>query len=440
MHPGSDVAMRATGQADLRLDRRRFLAGTGGVLWCGLGACAASAARSPDSAEPPAAAPQPRAVKLFLCGDVMTGRGIDQILPHPGDPQLHEGYLKSATEYVALAEAAGGPIPRRVPWEYVWGDVLEALDRARPDARIVNLETAVTTSDAVWVGKEVHYRMHPANVACLTAAAIDCCTLANNHVLDWGREGLLETLVTLHAAGVRTAGAGRDVDDARAPVVLDLPGGGRLLVFAVGSPSAGVPSSWAAGRRRAGVNVMDESDPDSVADTVRAIRSVKRDGDVVVLSVHWGSNWGYEVPTQRRRAAHRLIDEAGVDVVHGHSSHHPRPLEVYGGKLILHGCGDFLNDYEGIGGYEEFRPGLGSVYLPEFDPAKGRLQGLTLLPTHIRQFRIQRATPDEAEWLATRLETAGRAFGTLFDRFPDGRLGLRIDDGEVSVGLHSPPR
>lgn len=125
-------------------------------------------------------------ITLFLCGDVMTGRGIDQILPHPSQPQLYEPYVRSAHEYVALAEQVNGPIPRPVDAAYVWGAALLEFDRRRPDVRIVNLETAITTSEDR-EAKGINYRMHPANIACLTAAGIDCCTLANNHVLDLRR-------------------------------------------------------------------------------------------------------------------------------------------------------------------------------------------------------------------------------------------------------------
>jgi poly-gamma-glutamate synthesis protein (capsule biosynthesis protein) len=137
---------------------------------------------------------QTRSVTLFLCGDVTTGRGIDQILPHPGEPQLFETCMRSALGYVELAERASGPISRPVDFAYIWGDALATLERLRPDVRIVNLETAVTVADDAWPGKRIHYRMHPGNLPCLTAAKIDCCVLANNHVMDWGRGGLVETL------------------------------------------------------------------------------------------------------------------------------------------------------------------------------------------------------------------------------------------------------
>ena len=99
-------------------------------------------------------------------------------------------------------------------------------------------------------------------------------------------------------------------------------------------------------------------------------RAVKRAGDVIVASIHWGSNWGYGF-RERSALRARLIDAAAVDVVHGHSSHHPKAIEVYRDRLILYGCGDFLNDYEGIRGYEAFRADLALMYFPTFDPRPG---------------------------------------------------------------------
>ena len=126
-------------------------------------------------------------VTLLLTGDVMTGRGIDQLLPHPGSPTLFESRMHDARGYVHLVERASGPVERAVSPDHLWGDALAEMERVGPDLRIVNLETAVTTSDEAWPGKGIHYRMHPANVACLTAARIDCCVLANNPALDGGR-------------------------------------------------------------------------------------------------------------------------------------------------------------------------------------------------------------------------------------------------------------
>ena len=134
-------------------------------------------------------------------------------------------------------------------------------------------------------------------------------------------------------------------------------------MFSFGSESSGVPRDWAATETKPGICVLDESRPDEEVDRIkRLVEPLKRQGDVVRVSIHWGRNWGYTVPAQQQLLAHRLIDEAGVDFIHGHSSHHPKGIEVYKNKLILYGCGDFLNDYEGIWGYESFRGDLGLMY------------------------------------------------------------------------------
>jgi poly-gamma-glutamate synthesis protein (capsule biosynthesis protein) len=134
-------------------------------------------------------------IALFLAGDVMIGRGIDQVLPYPGDPQLYESYVISAHDYVELAERANGPFARPLTFGDLWGDALAELERRRPDARIVNLETAVTQCTEP-EPKGINYKVNPANVGAITVAGIDCCVVAHNHVLDWGPAGLIETLTT----------------------------------------------------------------------------------------------------------------------------------------------------------------------------------------------------------------------------------------------------
>lgn len=363
---------------------------------------------------------------LFLGGDVMLGRGIDQILPHPSDPRIHESYLKSALGYVELAEARHGPLPRPADFAYVWGDALAELERMRPDVRIINLETAVTTSDDYWPGKGINYRMHPANVPCLRAAAIDCCVLANNHVLDWGYGGLVETLETLTRAGIKTAGAGRTEAEAAAPAVMEVPGKGAVAVFAFGLESSGVPPEWGATPDRPGVNFLPDLSERAVRRVARQVEAVARPGTIVVASLHWGGNWGYEVPNAQREFARRLIDEAGIHVVHGHSSHHPKAIEIYRRRPILYGCGDLLDDYEGIGGHEEFRGDLGLMYFPRLDPGPGTLVSFEMIPTRIRRFRIARATSEEARLLGDVLRRESQRFGT--------EVRLR-DSNTLAVGL-----
>ncbi|MBI1902490.1 MAG: CapA family protein [Planctomycetia bacterium] len=362
---------------------------------------------------------------LFLCGDVMTGRGIDQILPQPGDPCLHEPYIRDARDYWRLAEVANGPVPRPVAEEYIWGDALEEWNRVRPDVRIVNLETAVTTSDDYWQGKEVHYRMSPRNVGCLKAGRIDCCTLANNHVLDWGYPGLTETLRTLQQAGFKTAGAGQSQAEAEAPVTLDLGNKGRVVVFACGSETSGIPSEWAAADGRPGVNLLPDMSDATVDRIHSAIARHRRDSDVIIASVHWGSNWGYTVTLAERSFAQKLIDHAGVDVVHGHSSHHVKGIEVYRNRLILYGCGDFVTDYEGIRGYESFRGDLALMYFASVEASSGRLVRLRMTPLQVHRMRLRRASAADADWLREVLDRQGNPLGTHVYLAEEGTLTLQ---------------
>ncbi|HYA19307.1 MAG TPA: CapA family protein [Burkholderiales bacterium] len=364
-------------------------------------------------------------MKLFLCGDVMTGRGIDQILPHPSKPHLFEPYVRLATDYVELAERVSGTLKKPVEFAYVWGDALAELERVGPDVRIINLETAVTASEDAWPGKGIHYRMSPANIACLTAAKPDCCVLANNHVLDWGRSGLGETLDVLHRAGLRTAGAGRNHEEASAPACIEVPGKGRVLVFAFGMASSGVGHDWAATGERSGINFLRDFSEHSVDSIARQVLDKKRAGDVAVFSIHWGANWRFDVSGEEREFAHRLIDRAGIDVVHGHSSHHVRGIEVYRERPVIYGCGDFLNDYEGIGGYESYRADLSLMYFPVVEAATGRLLEFSAIPTQIRRLRVNYAPAEGVRWLIECLNREGKKLGTWAEQGAGNALSLR---------------
>lgn len=196
----------------------------------------------------------------MLAGDVMTGRGVDQILPHPGDPRLWESYVRDARVYVDMAESRNGPIPQPVGFGWPWGDALEVLAEAAPDLWLANLETTVTDSDDVAPDKAVNYRMHPDNVGCLTALRGSTCAASRT-----------TTSSTSASPGCWTRWTGW-----RTPGSRPWPGG---------TPS-------------------------------------RRADDLVVVSVHWGGNWGYAVSRAEREFAHRLVD-GGVAVVHGHSAHHP---------------------------------------------------------------------------------------------------------------------
>lgn len=361
-------------------------------------------------------------ITLFLCGDVMTGRGIDQALPHPGNPRICEPYLESAKDYVALAEKRHGHFSLPLGFAEIWGDALAELERVAPNIRIVNLETAITHSEDC-SDKGISYRMNPGNLPCLTALGIDGCMLANNHVLDWGRPGLIETLETLDRAGIKRAGAGRDGHEAQTPAILPVAGQGRVLVFAFGHGSSGIPPDWAAAEGRPGVNLLPDLSDASLEVAVAGVKTTKAPGDLVVVSIHWGPNWGYRIPAAQRAFAQGLI-EAGVDVVHGHSAHHVKGIEVYRQRPIFYGCGDFFDDYEGITGYEGYRDDLVLMYFVTLAAETGALLACRMTPLQIRHFRLNRPSAQDARWLCDLLRREGAPLGTGAKLDEDGRLTL----------------
>ena len=265
--------------------------------------------------------------------------------------------------------------------------------------------------------------MHPDNIDSITAARIDVCVLANNHVLDWSYEGLDQTLTTVADAGMATAGAGADHDSAWTPAIIGAAPHARVLTLGVGTTSSGIPSAWAAGRESPGVAMVEIGSLADIEKIGESLEQWKSEADITVVSIHWGPNWGYDIPSGYREFARHLIDEAGVDIVHGHSSHHPIGIEVHNGRPILYGCGDLINDYEGIGGHEEYRSEIRVLYVLDFD-ADG-LSELELVPMRAHRFSLVPATDEETQWLANTLTAESRDLGTRVVADADGRLLLR---------------
>lgn len=364
------------------------------------------------------------ALKLFLCGDVMTGRGVDQALPKSVNPVLYESYVKDARDYLKLAERNSGKIDTPLTYDYIWGDALEIWKRESPNFRFINLETGITTSEEAWPRKGIHYRMHPENVKILTAAHVDHISLANNHIMDWGHRGLIETIETLDKAGIGYSGAGRNEQEAKAPSILDHEKG-RVIVLSYGYHNSGIPPIWEAEGEVPGVNFLHSLDETELGNIKEKVQNLKKAGDVVVFSIHWGGNWGYKIPTKHRKFAHRLIDEAGVDLIYGHSSHHPMGMEVYKEKLIIYGAGDFINDYEGIRSKEEYRGELTLMYFPKVDIGSGKLLSLKMVPMELKKLRLNQASRKDALWLQTTLDREGKELGTGLLIQKDNSLWLK---------------
>jgi len=349
--------------------------------------------------------------RIALGGDVMIGRGVDQIMSHPGDPTLYETWARSALRYVELADESSGRLPRGVDPAYVWGDSPARLERLGAGVRIINLETAVTHRGKPWPHKGIHYRVHPHNADCLVAGGISGVTLANNHILDWAEPGLEDTLDTLDEIGMARTGAGRDAEEAWQPATITTRRHTRrVIVLGVTTPSSGVDPGWAAEPGGPGVALLEKLSESEVERIGLALQGTRQAGDATVVSIHWGPNWGYRIPEAHRRFARDLIDQARVDVVHGHSSHHPMGFEVYQDRLILYGCGDLLTDYEGIGGHEEFRSELGAWYDVGVGPG-GVVEDLRIIPTKVHRFQLTTPAPEEIVWMNQRFREQSTPLG-----------------------------
>ena len=195
-----------------------------------------------------------------------------------------------------------------------------------------------------------------------------------------------------------------------APAIIDLRDGKRVLVFGFGTQTSGVPPTGAR-RAIAPASTGSGNCPRAPPTLGAKVASTGVPGDIVVASIHWGGNWGFEVSGRERVFAHAAHRRRRIDLVHGHSSHHVRGIEVYRGKTILYGCGDLLNDYEGISGHESYRGDLGSMYFPTIDSASGRTRRFVMMPTRIHRLQINRAPADGARWLASTMDRECRKLG-----------------------------
>ena len=324
-------------------------------------------------------------------------------------------------------------LPRRctaasnADFRYIWADA--SISSILPRTRGLSTGTASSVRDDYWRGR-----------ASLSNESKECplsqpspdrtLSLANNHVPETGICWLVDTIETLQAAGIQTAGAGPGLSEAAEPAIVGAPGKARVLVFSFGTETSGIPPEWQAAPGRPGVNLL----PDLSGETVQAIGEqvsrVRQPGDIVVASIHWGGNWGYTIPLAHREFARNLIDRAGVDIIHGHSSHHVLGIEVYRHKLILYGCGDFLNDYEGIGGYGRYRGDIGLMYFPSIGPSQGRLVQMRMFPTQIHRFRVRRASHTDALWLQNVLNRESILRGASISIDENDVLTLSCNAGE----------
>jgi poly-gamma-glutamate capsule biosynthesis protein CapA/YwtB (metallophosphatase superfamily) len=305
---------------------------------------------------------------------------------------------------VMLGRLVNDALSRRPP-DWVWGDTLDLL--AGADWRACNLECVLTGRiEPAFPGKTFHFRSDPDNVAALEAAGIDAVSLANNHVLDFGPRALVEMLEMLDRRGIGHAGAGAHLAEARRPAVTDV-GGVRVGLLAASDNEPG----WAATDARPGIFHLptDPASPGVREQLLPAVRDAAGRVDLLVVSLHWGSNWGFRPPVGHRSLADTLI-ACGADVVFGHSAHVFRGIEVRRGRPIIYGAGDFVDDYA-VHPVERNDQSL--VVLVETEGR--RVVRLRLRPTVIRGMQARLARDREAEEILERLALLSIEQGTAVE-------------------------
>jgi poly-gamma-glutamate capsule biosynthesis protein CapA/YwtB (metallophosphatase superfamily) len=315
-------------------------------------------------------------MQIALTGDVMLGRLVDQ--------------------YVIRNQSIGP--------EKIWSDVLPLMLKA--DRRLINLECVISDQGREWKpdSKAFHFRAHPRAIDFLRAAKIDCATLANNHVLDYGTDALLECLALLDQAGIKRTGAGASLSEALTPAVVDVPQG-RLGVVSLTDNEP----EWEAGEKKPGIHYI-AYDAKGLVEPYRSrlalvLKQAHRQADLVMVSAHVGPNWG--PPSVAMRAlAHQIID-LGADLYWGHSNHTPQGIEIHKGKAILYSAGDFIDDYA-VDPAE--RNDLSFLFIVELE--RGRIARVVLHPLCIEDLYVRLAKDQEIAFLQRTMQAKCASFGS----------------------------
>ena len=288
--------------------------------------------------------------------------------------------------------------------ETIWGDTLPLFMSA--DCRLINLECVISTRGQPWkpMLKPFHFRANPRAIQLLQAARVDCVTLANNHVLDYGPDALLDCLTFLDQANIQHTGAGAQMDEALAPAFLEC-SHGRIAVIALTDNEP----EWEATQCQPGVNYVNY-DAEGLFSPYRdrmanVIRHARQNASFVIISAHMGPNWGEPSPAMRRLAC-QLLDLGG-DLYWGHSNHTPQGIEIYKGKVILYSTGDFVDDYAVD---PDERNDLSFLF--RLEENAGKVDHIQLHPVRIENFQVHRATGPDITFLRHSLREKCRAFNT----------------------------
>jgi poly-gamma-glutamate capsule biosynthesis protein CapA/YwtB (metallophosphatase superfamily) len=363
-------------------------------------------------------------MQILFAGDVMLGRLVNKVLAN-------------------------------AQFTYVWGDTIDIIKRA--DFSLINLECPVSSKGKEWnkTFKVFHFRANLDAIQVLNSASIDYVSLANNHILDYDIEALLDTLDILDKNNISHSGAGRNLKEAMKPAIIEKklkpkPSKNHDSYYNVDNEEVNNNDSkntiriglisltdnepeWEAKYDQAGINYIPTAlDPDRYYYRLQNyIENAKKQSDLVIVSSHVGPHFR-ETPSMKYvNFAHKIID-FGADIYWGHSNHMPQGIELYkhndNNKIILYDCGDFIDDYAIDSNY---RNDLSFIFLLHFLMDKNHklsnnnsnngnilLQNsmIELIPTKISNFMVNTIPVDDndADLIIKRMTKRCSSLGTKY--------------------------
>lgn len=297
-------------------------------------------------------------------------------------------------------------VAKRQSPSYFWGDLKPELLKA--DLRVINLETAVTKSTKkIDQFKVFYFRADPVAIKILRKAKIDYVSLANNHVLDFGIEGLEDTIRHLDEAGILHAGAGLNHGQAKKPAMFQVKGT-KIAILSFTDNESG----WKASETQPGTNYLPIGDA-GWRELEPQIKEAKKMADFVIVSGHWGPNMVQRPTRAFQDFAHRIID-AGADIFHGHSAHLFQGIEKYKDKLILYDTGDFVDDY-----YVDPSLRNDETFLVKVKIIAKEIKEVKLIPALISEFQVNKANGEDKERILTKMTGLCKELGTDLARKND---------------------
>lgn len=307
-------------------------------------------------------------VRIGLAGDTMLGRLVNTTISERG-------------------------------YSYPWGNILPLLKDT--DLNVINLETTITTSTDI-VLKTFNFKADPDKVQTLQVGNIHAVNIANNHILDFGQSGLIETIRTLDHAGIAHVGAGINIQEAKRPIIFEKNG---IRIGIIGY--ADYPQEWAATDTKPGINYIQIGD---IATIKNDIAQLHQEVDILILSIHWGPNMRQRPTQEFRDFSHAIID-AGVDILHGHSAHVFQGIEQYNNGLILYDTGDFVDDYAVT---QSLRNDWALFFeiTVEKQETKTKITQLKLVPLFISNMQVNKAEGLAADKILEKIRLLSQEFNT----------------------------